>query len=162
MRLMKQQATQMDLFTTPAKRIDVDELLRIFLDESSLLESSAHTRRAYTYGVTIFLRWLLARGLTSLRDVTPSVVRSWRDELAHGSLVVASQRARLAAVKTFFRVIAERGLVAWDPALHVELPELPNETRDESPMIDSGGAHTIITSPAIRTPVYAWLIPASA
>ncbi len=150
MRLTKEQAsTQMLLFATPpAKQIDVDELLRIFLDESSLLDASPHTRRAYEYGVTIFLRWLLARGLTSMRDVTPSVVRSWRDELAQSGLKIVSQRARFAAVKTFFRVMCERGVVAWDPALHVELPVMPEELREQwrEPVIDARSVVRMIES----------------
>jgi integrase/recombinase XerC len=140
---------QMNLFaTTPARAIDVDELLRIFLDQSSLLDASQHTRRAYQYGVTIFLRWLLGRGLTSMREVTPSVVRSWRDELAASGLKIVSQRARLAAVKTFFRVMCERGIVAWDPALHVELPELPEELREQwrEPVIDARSVVRMIES----------------
>lgn len=147
MRLTEKQAAQMELFTTPpAKRINVDELLRIFLDESSLLDASAHTRRAYEYGARIFLQWLLTRGVASLRAVTPAVVHAWRDELAQAGLAITSQRARLAAVKTFFRVMEVRGMIAWDPALHVELPELPNETRESSPMIDARAVVQMIES----------------
>jgi site-specific recombinase XerD len=136
----EQMTMQMDLFATaPARRIDVHELLRIFLEESPLRDASPHTRRAYEHGVSILLQWLLARGLTSMREVTPSVVRSWRDELAASGLKIVSQRARFAAVKTFFRVMCERGIVAWDPALHVELPEMPEELREQwrEPVIDA-------------------------
>jgi site-specific recombinase XerD len=101
------------------------------------LEWSEHTVRAYERGVMFFMRWLISdTTIEALRDVTSETIEAWREELAGWSIAPSTRELRFAAVKTFFRLMNEAGVIDIDVAAVVAYPQRAGHPVDERPVLD--------------------------
>ncbi len=108
---------------------DLDPVLweERFRDHLDVRGRSGDTINTYLMGVRPFLRFLEQRGVPSLGRVTRELVEAYRTDLFYRRyrgrpLSLATQQARLAGVKAFFRFLARRGFVLVDVAAGLELP----------------------------------------
>lgn len=88
---------------------------------------STDTIATYLAGLRPFFKFLQERQVESLAGVTRELVEDYRTRLFYHkyrgrNLSMATQQARLAAVKAFFRFAARRGFVLLDVAAGLELP----------------------------------------
>ncbi len=84
---------------------------------------SERTLVAYESGLKAFGLYLksLDNGLT-WNDVMPDHVRQWMVSLLEKGLKVSGVHLRLSAVKSFYRFLLKRGMIAVDPAYGVSAP----------------------------------------
>ncbi len=128
---------------TSAHRRKMELLLARFVDAMTVWSFAKDTVRSYCGAVTCFLDWLDEQtDITDLGQVTPETLSSFQTWLftvektrSRGSkkrsredgtgekLAAASQRARLTAVKSFFRYLAHEGKLLVDPAAGLTLPK---------------------------------------
>ncbi len=119
-------------------------------------DASAHTLRNYRVDLSQFLAYLRERSV-GVPDPDPTTV----DDLAirgflarlHGERLARSSVARkLAALRSFFRFLCRRGVVAVNPAELVRAPRLPIRT---TPHLSVDEAFQLLAAPAARlaTPV---------
>jgi integrase/recombinase XerC len=114
-------------------------------------DASAHTLRNYRVDLTQFAAYLRRRSGGGL-DASPASV----DELAirgflarlHGEKLARSSIARkLAALRSFFRFLCRRGLLAANPAELVRAPRLPVRT---TPHLSVDEAFQLLAAPTRR------------
>lgn len=104
-------------------RNELGRALRKFTLEMESLRWSPHTRRAYDHAAKPFCRWLVREtALATMNEITPETIRTYRLYLVRSKIAPSTQTLRLAAVKTFFRLMAKVGVVERDPASAIDLP----------------------------------------
>lgn len=102
--------------------------------------ANALTRRTYLQAVGRFLTWSERVGVQDLRAVTPAVLADYRDALLHdsgarspesrrgsGTLETSTIKKELAALSGLFKLLAERGLVDYNPVTQIRRPRLTVE-----------------------------------
>jgi integrase/recombinase XerD len=123
----KHRLGRMGVSVSPAGPLDPVLWQERFRDHLEVRGRSLDTVSTYLMGVRPFLRFLEERGVASLGEVTRELVETYRTELFYRRyrgrpLSLATQQARLAGVKAFFRFLARRGFVLVDVASGLELP----------------------------------------
>lgn len=112
-----------------------EEAIPHFIDAMQKLGWSEHTIRAYERGVRFFVTWLSEREI-SIDEATAETIVAWRDELSGWNVARSTRELRFAAVKTFFRLMREAGVIEKNVAAGVELPERNDDHVDERPVLD--------------------------
>ena len=100
-----------------------------FLQEVRVLSWSHKTVESYTKHLSAFVEFITAEtDVQAITDVTHDVLFryqtylfSWTSEKGRG-LAIATQKARLSAVRSFFRHLARTGVVPYDPSATLTLP----------------------------------------
>jgi integrase/recombinase XerD len=110
-----------------------EEAIRRFVNVMQERGWSEHTIRAYERGVCFFIAWL---NESSIRDVTIEMITAWRDELDRWNVATSTRELRFAAVKTFFRLLREIGVIENDVAAGIALPKRTDNHADERPVLD--------------------------
>lgn len=116
-----------------------ENLIATFIDRLTTQNASEHTIRAYVRGVRFFLAWLTI----DLDDVTPATIVAWREELAGWNVASSTRVLRFAAVKTFFRLMHDAGVIDVDPAIDVELPKREHTYDDRPVLSEKEASHAI-------------------
>lgn len=111
-----------------------------FVDYFTTRIANALTRRTYFQAVNRFLGWSERVGVLDLCAVTPGVLADYRDALLHdagarspesrrgsGTLQVSTIKKELAAVSGLFKLLAERGLIDYNPVAQIRRPRLTVE-----------------------------------
>jgi len=112
------------------QRRKMDLLLARFVESMTAWSWSPRTVRSYEQLVRVFLDWLEQESdVASLGEVSGDTLAAYQTwllgaESRYGArLEVASQRARLTAVKRFFKYLAQEGKLLVDPAAGLTLPK---------------------------------------
>ena len=114
-------------------------------------DASAHTLRNYRVDLTQFLTYLRERQEDGAEPAPASVdqlvVRGFLARL-HGERLARSSVARkLAALRSFFRFLCRRGILAANPAELVQAPRLPVRT---TPHLSVDEAFQLLAAPEAR------------
>lgn len=101
------------------------ELIERFVQHLSLERRlSPHTSAAYRTDL-LGLGTFLARGGSSLEDATHPLLRRWLAHLGTRGYSRATMARKAAAIRSFFRYLARRGIVATNPASQLSAPKVP-------------------------------------
>jgi integrase/recombinase XerC len=106
----------------PASRHALEAFVAHLRDERGL---SAHTVAAYRRDMTQFLQFAGRAGVTDPARVEPLLLRRFLALQRTRGLAAASIARKAAALRTGFRFLARRGLVADDPAAGLGVPRGP-------------------------------------
>jgi len=106
----------------PAARHALEAFVAHLRDERGL---SAHTVAAYRRDMTQFLQFAGRAGVTDPAQVEPLLLRRFLALLRTRGLAAASIARKAAALRSGFRFLARRGLVADDPAAGLGVPRGP-------------------------------------
>jgi integrase/recombinase XerD len=131
-------------------------LLEKYLQHLAVKGFSESTLRVRHVHMEMFLSWCRRSRITAPTQVTRTSLESYQRYLFHyrkkegQPLAVASQHARLAQLKVWFRWLAYRSYIPQDPAAELELPrlgyKLPNVmNRDE--------AERVLSQPNVGMPL---------
>jgi integrase/recombinase XerC len=106
----------------PASRHALEAFVAHLRDERGL---SAHTVAAYRRDLTQFLQFAGRAGVTDPARVDPLLLRRFLALQRTRGLAAASIARKAAALRSGFRLLARRGLVADDPAAGLGVPRGP-------------------------------------
>ena len=106
-------------------------LLQRWLETLLTLNYSDKSAQNYDVYTRYFMRWCDERSITQPREVTRPVLERYqrylyhyRKELTGEPLSFRGQRARLAALRQFFKWLAKQNYVLYNPAAEIELPRV--------------------------------------
>ena len=85
---------------------------------------SDNTITAYQLDFKQFTEFLVEECLTSVAEVRHIHIRAWVVELMEGGLSARSVNRKLSCLKTYFRFLQKRQLVATNPMLKVAAPKI--------------------------------------
>jgi integrase/recombinase XerD len=120
----------------------------------NLSEHTAKTRGEY---IRWFMAWCDARGLTKPRDITKPILERYQRHLyyhrkADGApLSFRSQHIRLSALRVFFRWLAQRNYILYNPASDLELPK--SEKRLPRHILSASEAEKVLQLPKLDEPL---------
>jgi integrase/recombinase XerC len=101
------------------------ELIERFVQHLSLERRlSPHTSAAYRTDLA-GLGTFLARGDSSLEYATYALLRRWLAHLGTRGYSRATLARKAAAIRSFYRYLAQRGIVATNPASQLSAPKIP-------------------------------------
>ncbi|HEV8571787.1 MAG TPA: tyrosine recombinase XerC [Actinomycetota bacterium] len=101
------------------------ELIERFVEHLSLERRlSPHTSAAYRSDL-LGLATFLARGGSSLQKAEYPLLRRWLAHLGTRGFARASMARKAAAIRSFYRYVARRGLVSANPASQLSAPKIP-------------------------------------
>ena len=106
------------------KRTPVEKSVDQFLSALRQRNASVHTIKAYTQDLNNFAAYI---GSRNWRDVDHLIIRGFLSVLYERNLDKASVARALAAVRSFYRWLAQEGLVEQNPAALVSTPKLPKK-----------------------------------
>jgi integrase/recombinase XerD len=112
-----------------------EEEIGTFIDAMQKRGWSDHTIRAYERGVRFFVTWLDDQQIT-IDEATAETIVGWRNEIARWNVAPSTRELRFAAVKTFFRLLNEIGVIENDVADGIDLPKRNDDHFDERPVLD--------------------------
>lgn len=105
--------------------------MRRFLSHRAVLGASEQGLLAFERNLRYFLDWSDERSVTHPQQVTLVVLERYQRYLHHyrrkdgEPLVIASQRNKLTAVRTFFKYLTRAGEIPANPAAELEFPKAP-------------------------------------
>lgn len=101
------------------------ELIERFVQHLSLERRlSPHTSAAYRTDL-LGLATFLARGSSSLEEATYPLLRRWLAHLGTRGYSRATMARKAAAIRSFYRYLAGRGILAGNPASELSAPKVP-------------------------------------
>jgi integrase/recombinase XerC len=110
--------------TTRRTGTPVEKFIDKFLHSLRQRNASAHTIKAYTGDLQSFAAYVGSRDWRSIDHVT---IRGFLSHLYENKLSKASVARALAAVRSFYRWLAQEGAVEQNPAALVSTPKLPKK-----------------------------------
>ncbi len=110
-------------------------------------DASPHTIRSYRTDLEQFRRFLARRGDPSFVAVDGRAVRAWLAALHERKLDRVSIARKLASVRSCFRFLSRRGVVARNPARQVATPKLPRKLVGFLPIDET---HALLDGPIER------------
>jgi integrase/recombinase XerC len=110
--------------TTSNSRTPVEKAIDKFLHSQRQRNASVHTLKAYTGDLDNFAAYVGARDWRSIDHLT---IRGFLSHLYEKGLGKTSVARALAAVRSFYRWLAQEGLVEQNPAALVSTPKLPKK-----------------------------------
>ena len=110
--------------TTKQSRTPVEKAIDKFLQSLRQRNASVHTLKAYTGDLDNFAAYVGARDWRSIDHLT---IRGFLSHLYEKGLGKTSVARALAAVRSFYRWLAQEGVVEQNPAALVSTPKLPKK-----------------------------------
>jgi integrase/recombinase XerC len=110
--------------TTKTSRTPVEKAIDKFLHSLRQRNASVHTLKAYTGDLDNFAAYVGARDWRSIDHLT---IRGFLSHLYEKGLGKTSVARALAAVRSFYRWLAQEGVVEQNPAALVSTPKLPKK-----------------------------------
>jgi integrase/recombinase XerC len=107
-----------------SSRTPVEKAIDKFLNALRQRNASVHTRKAYTRDLDNFAAYVGARDWRSIDHLT---IRGFLSHLYEKHLGKTSVARALAAVRSFYRWLAQEGVVEQNPAALVSTPKLPKK-----------------------------------
>ncbi len=108
--------------------MDIVEWIEEFLIYLKQAGRSAWTLRQYGWHLRKLAAHLAKERITTPDEVTRHVLRRWNADLAD-RWSPATRRQAVAAARTFFRFLAEEGIIDDNPAAGLTLPRVPTRTQ---------------------------------
>jgi integrase/recombinase XerC len=109
---------------TKSNRTPVEKTIEKFLHSLRQRNASVHTIKAYTGDLANFAAYV---GSRNWRNIDHLTIRGFLSLLYEKDLEKASVARALAAVRSFYRWLAQEGLVEQNPAALVSTPKLPKK-----------------------------------
>jgi len=109
---------------TTKSRTSVEKAIDKFLHSLRQRNASVHTVKAYTQDLKNFAAYVGSRTWESIDHLT---IRGFLSHLYEKGLDKASVARALAAVRSFYRWLAQEGVVEQNPAALVSTPKLPKK-----------------------------------
>jgi len=109
---------------TRSSRTAVEKFITKFLYSLRQRNASVHTVKAYTQDLKNFAAYVGSRTWESIDHLT---IRGFLSHLYEKGLDKASVARALAAVRSFYRWLAQEGVVEQNPAALVSTPKLPKK-----------------------------------
>jgi integrase/recombinase XerC len=109
---------------TKSARTPVEKAIEKFLHSLRQRNASVHTIKAYTGDLANFAAYVGSRNWRSIDHLT---IRGFLSQLYEKHLEKTSVARALAAVRSFYRWLAQEGLVEQNPAALVSTPKLPKK-----------------------------------
>ena len=109
---------------TRSSRTAVEQFITKFLYSLRQRNASVHTVKAYTQDLKNFAAYVGSRTWKSIDHLT---IRGFLSHLYEKGLDKASVARALAAVRSFYRWLAQEGVVEQNPAALVSTPKLPKK-----------------------------------
>jgi len=109
---------------TKSSRTAVEKFITKFLYSLRQRNASVHTVKAYTQDLKNFAAYVGSRTWESIDHLT---IRGFLSHLYEKGLDKASVARALAAVRSFYRWLAQEGVVEQNPAALVSTPKLPKK-----------------------------------
>ena len=109
---------------TKSNRTPVEKTIERFLHSLRQRNASVHTIKAYTGDLANFAAYVGSRNWRSIDHLT---IRGFLSRLYEKDLEKTSVARALAAVRSFYRWLAQEGLVEQNPAALVSTPKLPKK-----------------------------------
>jgi integrase/recombinase XerD len=134
-----------------------------FREHLQLRQFAPGTLANYTAELAPFFAFLESHGLTSLGEVTRSLVEDYRTHLFYATnagtdpkkhaqrLSVGTQARRLSAVKAFLRYLLAEGYLVADPAAGVALPRTPQDL--PRALLSEEETERLLEAPDVGTPL---------
>jgi integrase/recombinase XerC len=110
--------------TTKQSRTSVEKAINRFLQSLRQRNASVHTLKAYTGDLDNFAAYVGARDWRSIDHLT---IRGFLSHFYEKGLGKTSVARALAAVRSFYRWLAQEGVVEQNPAALVSTPKLPKK-----------------------------------
>jgi integrase/recombinase XerC len=110
--------------TAQKSRNPVEKMIDNFLHSLRQRNASVHTIKAYTGDLENFSAYLGSRNWRSIDHLT---IRGFLSHLYEKGLSKTSVARALAAVRSFYRWLAQEGVVEQNPAALVSTPKLPKK-----------------------------------
>lgn len=101
-----------------------------YLESMAINNFSEHTIRVRGNGIRQFTAWCKERDVTQVTDVTEAIAERYKKYLYHlrkpdnKPLSFQTQSQRLVSVRTWFRWLAKKKYILFNPAAELELPKL--------------------------------------
>src|ERR1700691_4973884 len=105
-------------------RTPAEKTIDKFLHSLRQRNASVHTIKAYTGDLGSFASYL---GLKNLRSIDHQTIRGFLSHLYERGLGKTSVARTLAAVRSFYKWLAQEGVVEQNPAALVSTPKLPKK-----------------------------------
>jgi integrase/recombinase XerC len=109
---------------TKSAHTPVEKCIEKFLQSLRQRNASLHTIKAYTSDLANFAAYV---GSRSWRNIDHLTIRGFLSQLYEKDLEKTSVARALAAVRSFYRWLAQEGLVEQNPAALVSTPKLPKK-----------------------------------
>jgi integrase/recombinase XerC len=109
---------------TKPNRTPVEKAIEKFLHSLRQRNASVHTIKAYTGDLANFANYV---GSRNWRNIDHLTIRGFLSQLYEKDLEKTSVARALAAVRSFYRWLAQEGLVEQNPAALVSTPKLPKK-----------------------------------
>ena len=109
---------------TKSARTPVEKAIEKFLHSLRHRNASVHTIKAYTGDLANFAAYV---GSRNWRNIDHLTIRGFLSRLYEKDLEKTSVARALAAVRSFYRWLAQEGLVEQNPAALVSTPKLPKK-----------------------------------
>jgi integrase/recombinase XerC len=110
--------------TTKTSRTPVEKAIDKFLHSLRQRNASIHTLKAYTGDLDNFAAYV---GVRDWRSIDHLTIRGFLSTLYERGLGKTSVARALAAVRSFYRWLAQEGVVEQNPAALVSTPKLPKK-----------------------------------
>ena len=110
--------------TTKTSRMPVEKAMDKFLHSLRQRNASVHTLKAYTGDLDNFAAYV---GVRDWRSIDHLTIRGFLSTLYERGLGKTSVARALAAVRSFYRWLAQEGVVEQNPAALVSTPKLPKK-----------------------------------
>jgi integrase/recombinase XerC len=110
--------------TTKTSRTPVEKAIDKFLHSLRQRNASVHTLKAYTGDLDNFAAYV---GVRDWRSIDHLTIRGFLSTLYERGLGKTSLARALAAVRSFYRWLAQEGVVEQNPAALVSTPKLPKK-----------------------------------
>src|SRR5579863_2425903 len=107
-----------------SRRTPVEKAIDKFLQSLRQRNASVHTIKAYTSDLDNFAAYVGSRNWRSIDHLT---IRGFLSQLYEKDLEKTSVARALAAVRSFYRWLAQEGVVEHNPAALVSTPKLPKK-----------------------------------
>ncbi len=141
-----------------SNRFKPELIIERFLDRIHALGWSPRTLESYRSHLSKFLTFLdTETDITDVAGVTPETLHAfqlhlygWVGENGKG-LSLATQSARLSAVRSFFRFLVKMDILRYNPGAGIELPRKRN--RLPRTMLSKKEMVGLLTAPSVRTPL---------
>jgi len=106
-------------------RYNLESLIQPFIDYLKFEKRySIHTIRSYQDDLSQFAVYLeQTLGATTLKDISPSFVRSWLASLKDQGISSRSITRKISTLKSFFKFQLKRGVLEQTPMTHIHIPK---------------------------------------
>ena len=128
-----------------------------YLESLAVRNYSPQTIEGRRDALKTFLAWAHERTLTRAAEITRPILESyqralWRHERSNGKrLGISTQRARLGALKDWFRWLVRQNVLLSNPASELELPRMEKRLPAES--LSLREVEAILAVPDLRDPL---------